>query len=58
MIEECPFIDLLKEQDKEEYCIYMIEIGCEDFSTCPGNSDAWCRNRLEASADAAKQVEK
>lgn len=44
----CPFLRLFGSQINEEDCVYINKQGwCEDIDVCPGNSDAWCTQRIE-----------
>ena len=42
----CPFAGMDISADD---CVYMDKEGkCQDVQICPGNSDAWCTEKIEA----------
>ena len=43
---DCPFKDLRSSASRGN-CVYSIEYLCEDIECCPGNGDAWCREKIE-----------
>ena len=51
---ECPFLELLPDIDeKPDKCVYLEDdCYCDEIETAPGNSDAWCREKLEATNDS------
>jgi len=51
----CPFydniaIDCLYGVD----CVYLNRCSCEDIEICPGNSDAWCTEMINAGVASNK----